>query len=643
MQVDAKRAERATARAARAGAIARAGSVDAALAAGALPPRADLTLAEALVLGLLRQDVRTFLCVLGHGSTEVGEVLRVYHGAGALRACGLRSEIEASHAAVALRWLTGEKAAVVTSIGPGALQALAASLVAASDGVGVWYLLGDETTEDEGPNMQQLPGHEQGAFLRLCSAAGRAYSLHTPLALGTALRRGRHTVDHPYAAGPYFLLLPLNTQPALLPDYSFDELDCAPPPAVGAAADGGAYERVVDELLAAARVVVKVGGGAVQAGPELCEFLERVDGVAVLSPRAMGVIPYRHPRNMLVGGSKGTLCGNYAMEEADLLVAIGSRSVCQSDCSRTGYPRVRRVIGINADLDAASHYARTVPLLGDAKATLASLNAALARRQDQRQTGGPASPAAAESPSSWLQACAQRKAEWERFKAARYAQPTLVDPVWGRQVLTQPAAIKAITDWARQQEVPCFFDAGDVQANGFQIVEDDRLGQSFSETGASYMGFAASALLATGLASRPMYAVAISGDGSFTMCPQVIIDGVEHGASGCLVVLDNRRMGAISGLQRAQYGTDFATRDGVAVDYAAWARAVAGVQGLHGGWSVAELQEALGRARAHRGLTLIHVPVYFGDDPLGGMGVFGRWNVGCWCAETQAMRHRIGL
>jgi 3D-(3,5/4)-trihydroxycyclohexane-1,2-dione acylhydrolase (decyclizing) len=49
---------------------------------------------------------------------------------------------------------------VVTSIGPGALHALAASIAPASDGIGVWYLFGDETTEDEGPNMQQIPTPE---------------------------------------------------------------------------------------------------------------------------------------------------------------------------------------------------------------------------------------------------------------------------------------------------------------------------------------------------------------------------------------------------------------------------------------------------------------------------------------------------
>ena len=80
--------------------------------------------------------------------------------------------------------MTGEKAAVVTSIGPGALQALAASIAPASDGLGVWYLLGDETTEDEGPNMQQIPGYEQNAFLRLFGTSGEpTHCIHPGLSL----------------------------------------------------------------------------------------------------------------------------------------------------------------------------------------------------------------------------------------------------------------------------------------------------------------------------------------------------------------------------------------------------------------------------------------------------------------------------
>lgn len=146
---------------ARARAIADAGGIEEALRSGGLTRRIQVSVSEAVVLGLLRQGVTTFLTVLGHGSTDLGEVLRVYSQAGLLRTCGVRHEIEAAHAAKALRWVTGEKAAVVTSIGPGALQALAGSLAPASDGVGVWFLFGDETTQDESTNINNITMYEQ--------------------------------------------------------------------------------------------------------------------------------------------------------------------------------------------------------------------------------------------------------------------------------------------------------------------------------------------------------------------------------------------------------------------------------------------------------------------------------------------------
>jgi 3D-(3,5/4)-trihydroxycyclohexane-1,2-dione acylhydrolase (decyclizing) len=617
----------------RARSIHAAGGIEPALVSGDLPRTIHTTLSEAIVLGLLRQEVRSFFSVLGHGSTEIGEVLRIYQKAGLVRIYGLRSEIEASHAAAALRWVTGEKAAVVTSIGPGALHALAASIVPASDGLGVWYLFGDETTEDEGPNMQQIPRSEQQAFLRLCSAMGRAYTLHTPLALPTALRRGMNTVDHPHRGGPFFLLLPMNTQANPLPDFNLNELPVGSLPRLGPAADSDRYAQAAQALVRARRVVVKAGGGAREAGPELLAFLDLANAVLVHTPIVSGVIPYDHPRNMTVGGSKGSLCGNFAMENADLLVAVGTRFVCQSDCSRVGYPNVQDVIHINTDLEAATHYGRTIALVGDAAPTLRALNKAL-RAQEARTPG---------LPSPWVAECATQRRAWEDFKAQRYRTPTLHDPVWGEAVLTQPAAIKAAMDWARDRDVVCFYDAGDVQANGFQIVEDDRLGRTFTETGASYMGFAVSALLATAATQEPFYGLAMSGDGSFTMNPQILIDGVEHGARGCILVLDNRRMAAISGLQLDQYGADCATNDTVAVDYVAWARAIKGVMALHGGRSPASLLAALDEARMYDGLALIHVPVYFGPNELGGMGVFGKWNVGNWCADVQALRHKIGL
>lgn len=617
----------------RAKVIKAAGGIEQAIEKGALPKFIDTTVSEVLILGLLLQGVKKFIAVLGHGSTEIGEILRIYQDVGLCRIFGVRSEIEASHAATALNWMCGEKAAVVTSIGPGALHALAASLVPASDGLGVWYLLGDETTEDEGYNMQQIPSSLQNSFLNLFSSIGEAYSLHTPLALSTMLRRGLNATAKPHRPGPYYLLLPMNIQAAELHHFNLEELPRGEVPGIRRAGDEAAYQLATDRLLRAKKVVVKIGNGGRYVGKPLEEFLEHVDGVAVTSPISTGSIPASNVRCMFVGGSKGSISGNYAMENADLLVAIGTRFVCQSDCSRTGYPAVESVINLNTEVDDATHYNKTVALLGDASLTLQHLNELLRRLP----------PKTSRERSEWLSSCLEKRQEWQTLKRARVEHSTLFDPAWEREVLTQPAAIKATLDWAKEHQVKTIFDAGDVQANGFQLAEDETPFEIFNESGASYMGFAVSSLLATGIAEKHFFALAITGDGSFTMNPQILLDGVEHGARGCILLLDNRRMGAITGLQMDQYGHEVATHDSVEVDYVAWAKSIKGVNALHGGYSIEELTNALKLAIEFPGLSLIHVPVYFGDHEMGGLGVYGRWNVGNWSAKVQTLRHEIGL
>ena len=202
-------------------------------------------------------------------------------------------------------------------------------------------------------------------------------------------------------------------------------------------------------------------------------------------------------------------------------------------------------------------------------------------------------------------------------------------------MLTQPVAIRTVAEFARQVGALKYFDAGDVQANGFQIVEDDTPFDSITESGASYMGFAVSALLAGAAAERPRYAIAFTGDGSFMMNPQVLIDAVAHGVRGMIVLFDNRRMAAISSLQMAQYGVDYRTNDSVVVDYRQLAGAVSGIAAFWGGTTREELAVAIARAHGHDGLSFIHVPVYHGEAPEGGMGAYGRWNVGNWCEDVE--------
>ena len=161
------------------------------------------------------------------------------------------------------------------------------------------------------------------------------------------------------------------------------------------------------------------------------------------------------------------------------------------------------------------HYNNTVGLPGDISAVIARLLAArwapnAVIRGKSRMAGGLRGKESANGRPSSASASRPRRC---------------MTSLGQRAVLTQPAAIKIVADFAKVIDAAKFFDAGDVQANGFQIVEDDRTGDTFTETGASYMGFAVSALLAGAAADEPRYAIAFTGDGSFMMNPQILIDG----------------------------------------------------------------------------------------------------------------------
>lgn len=618
-------------RAKRANAILEYGTIRKAVEAGKMEQFQDISLSEAVVLGLVNQGVKTFVGIFGHGSTDVAEVLRVYEREGVVRTINVRNETEASHVASMLRWKYDTPAAVFTSIGPGAMLATAGSLVPLSNGLGIYYLMGDETTHSEGPNMQQIPRREQEIFLKLLSTFGPAYSLHTAEAVFTALKRGDATINGKEKHSPFYMLLPMNIQPKIMEHCNLLEFVERSSVSKVISVDEGAFTDAVEAIRNAKRITVKAGGGAREVSADvLDEFLNLSDAVYVQGPQVPGVYPYSKERNMSVGGSKGSISGNYAMDECDLLVALGTRGVCQWDSSGTAFKKAKKIININCDYDDLGQYGNSVRIQGDVEVVLRKLNSLLKAVDKEKNP-------------EWLKACAAKKAEWEAYKQARYDSPVLFDEKRKQSILTEPAAIKKVVDFADAHNCVKVFDAGDVQANGFQIVTDEVPGKTITDTGSSYMGFASCSILAFALAGNKDYPIAFTGDGSFMMNPQILIDAVQYGLKGMVVLFDNRRMGAITSLQHAQYNVGYATDDQVEVDYVQMANSVKGVKGFYGGETLESLEKALNEAYKHDGLSLIHVPVYFGREEMGGLGAFGDWNVGNNCARVQKLKHEIGF
>jgi thiamine pyrophosphate-dependent acetolactate synthase large subunit-like protein len=86
--------------------------------------------------------------------------------------------------------------------------------------------------------------------------------------------------------------------------------------ASGRSGDGGTYNQAVEALRQAQKVVVRVGGR--EAGPELQEFLELADAVAITSPVASGAIPgcdnhwnrkHRYNTFAIQREARGLFCG----------------------------------------------------------------------------------------------------------------------------------------------------------------------------------------------------------------------------------------------------------------------------------------------------------------------------------------------
>jgi 3D-(3,5/4)-trihydroxycyclohexane-1,2-dione acylhydrolase (decyclizing) len=607
----------------RAAAIAAAGGIEAAIEMGEVEQFVDVSVSEGIILGLLRQGVTKYLAIFGHGSTSIGDALRIYEEAGLVKTFAFHNEVSMAHAATTMRWLYDEPVALVASIGPGPLQAMAGALTSITNGVGLYHIYGDETTHGEGQNFQGIPKPtEQHLFSRMTALASESYLLHTPEALRDMMRRGSARVFHPFHAGPFFMHVPMNIQPRRITGLNLLALPQRTVARLGAASEHD-LDAAAQLIHTYERIVIKAGGGSRRHGELIRMLAERTGAAVITSPVSAGILPDLHPNNLHVGGSKGSLSGNFAMSEAELVIVAGSRSVCQADCSGVGYPKAKAVININADWSDVNHYNKTVALVGDLSTSIEALlkrldNIDLARR------------------SSWTQACQAKKKEWRDLRAARYAVPPQFDPVWKRPVLTQPVVIKEIVDFARSVDAVKFFDSGDVQCNALQICEDDRPFDTMTEGGASYMGFAVSSLVTTAIADKPRYSIAVSGDGAFWMNPQILTDGIEHRTRGMIVLLDNRRMGAISGLQAAQFGNIYATNDAVAVDYVALSKVIPGLFTCFGGYSREELLAALKQAHAYDGLSLVHVPVHWGTDgDVGNLGSYGSWNVGNWCAESE--------
>lgn len=485
--------------------------------------------AEIVTKVLAEQGVRTLFGYPG------GQVLPIYD---ALRRCrSIRHiltahEQGAVHAADGFARASGTVGVVLATSGPGATNLITGLAAAYADSVPIVAITGNVPRSLVGRDGFQ----EVDTWGLSLPVTKHSFLVQDIEMLAPTLRRA-FQIAASGRKGPVLVDIPKDIQLARC-GYSLAVPASIPP-----------MRRSTDEELDAAaqllsgihRPYVYCGGGVVQsdAGSLLEAFAEKIDGAVGCSMMGLSAVPDSNPRKLGMQGMHGRFAASAAMEEADLLVALGVRF---SDRAHT--VKGRKILHI--DIDAAEigkNVEAYLGLCGDLQDTLTRL---LPRLEQQHHP-------------AWKNRIAELKAE-ETQNLAEYESPM------------HPARLIRETSEALPDAV-FVTDVGQHQMWAAQCCKLSAPRTFLTSGGLGAMGYGLGAAIGASLAAGKR-AVLFTGDGSFGMNCTELATAVTERLPITVVVLNNSSLGMIRQWQDAAYeGKRFASAPNRKTDFVKLAEA----------------------------------------------------------------------
>jgi acetolactate synthase I/II/III large subunit len=567
-----------------------------------------LTGAEIITEFLARQGVTHAAGIPGHGVWTLTDALL---DCPQIRTVQVMHEQSAAHLADGFYRACGRPMLAFTSIGPGATNTVIGMATAYVDSTAVALFTGSAHTYMRGHGLlQELERRHAADNPRIFEPVVKEWWQPSRVDdLPFVLHRAWNamTTGRP---GPILMDVPMDIQAAsaevTIPDPATREARGRPRP------DAANVERAARLLAGAKRPVIVAGGGVItaDASDALRVLAERLGAPVVTTWNGKGAMDETHPLAGQTIGDTGSTIGNALASTADVLLSVGCRFVDWSASSwRAGVTFTippTQLVQLDVDeREIGKNYPVAVPLVGDARAGLEDLSAAL----------GPGIPAT----DYGDEIVALRRAWDEQVELKSGADATPV---------TMARAVREVQAASRQ-------DAIVVTGAGLpQGMVKQRWVTRFPRThitsgGFSTMGFTLPAAIGAQLAMPDAQVLAICGDGDFLQTMQELHAAVLAGAPVCTIVLDNSGWISIKGGQQAHFGrtavTDF-LRNGqpYSPDFAAIGRAF----GIHAesAEAPAEVRPAVERALASGGPSLVHVKVER-DLAMAGPDKTGWWDV----------------
>ncbi|MGB0221120.1 MAG: biosynthetic-type acetolactate synthase large subunit [Sinimarinibacterium flocculans] len=327
--------------------------------------------------------------------------------------------------------------------------------------------------------------------------------------------------------GPVVIDVPKDVQTERI---KLDRLPEVAPREGAPAPDAQAIAEAAAMIDAARRPVLYLGGGVTRARAQAAAvaLAERADIPATTTLMALGTLPHGHPLALGMLGQHGARATNQAIDECDLLIAIGSRFDDRVTGRADRFAPRARVIHI--DIDARELGKLRRPDLGieaDAGAALRALADAV-RRQTRPQ---------------WHTRIATLQRE--------FADTAPVDDP------RQPPALIRATAAAIGPDAYVTTDVGQHQMWAAQHYPFTRPERWLTSGGLGTMGFGLPAAIGAALASPQAPVVAFCGDGSILMNLQELATLADLQLDVKLVVLDNAALGLVRQQQNLFYQRRF--------------------------------------------------------------------------------------
>lgn len=547
--------------------------------------------------------------IFGHGNVAgMGEAL---HGVrDQLPTFRAHNEQGMAHAAVAFAKASRRRRmmACTTSIGPGATNMVTAAAVAHVNRIPVLLLPGDVfANRRPDPVLQQIESFSDGTIsANDCFKPVSRYfdRIARPEQIIPALQRAMAVLTDPADCGPVTLALCQDAQAEAYdyPESFFAEKVWKPR---RIRPDEQELAEAAELIRKAKKPFIVAGGGVLYSNAEkaLADFAQK-HGLFVGETQAgKSSLPHDHQANLGAIGVTGTGAANALAEDADVVIAVGTRLQDFTTGSWALFKNPnRRIVGLNVQaFDATKHNA--LPLVADAKVGLEELGRALGNWK---------------APEAWTAKGREEKARW--FDAsARFTDPTNAEFPSDAQVIGAVQRTASPTD-----VVVCA--AGGLPGELHKHWKASAALGYHMEYGYSCMGYEIAGGLGVKMADPSREVTVMVGDGSYLMMNSELATSVMLGQKLTVVLLDNRGYGCINRLQRATGGESFNNllqhTNHVTlpdIDFAAHAASL-GAQSLKVK-SIAELEDALKKARNADRSTLIVIDT----DPLISTDEGGHW------------------